>query len=458
MKYTGKKIVVVGLGQSGLATVDVLCRMGAEVLACDNKDTSELKEEIAIADACGAKVLVGTNDVELDGVDFVVASPGVPSDISVFKKAKVLGIEVIAEIELAYRISNAPIIAITGTNGKTTTTILIGEMLKKGKKKAYVAGNVSAGDIKMPLVSAAYKAKPNEVIVAEISSFQLENINTFKPHIALFLNLTADHMNRHSGMEEYGELKSRIFKNQNIFDFAIINAENDYTAALTNLGANTLRFGKNIEPCEGAFVEEHYVCTMLDGKKHIICDVDEITLPGEHNLENVLAASAAATAFGVDVESIKNAIVSFKPIPHRMEPIATVNGVEYINNSMCTNVDAAIRSTLAIKREQIIIAGGKDKGSDFTPLGETFAKQAKYVILIGTDAGIIEKSMQAAGFSNIVHEDSLPAAVKTASAIADEGDVVILTPACASFDMFTSFEDRGDTFRKAVIDLSKGFL
>ena len=459
MELGNKKTVVVGLGQSGIAAAEVLLRSGASVVALDGKDASELSPEVENLRALGAEIIAPANDCDLTGVDFVVTSPGVPGSLPVFERAREAGIEVMAEIELAYRIAKAPILAVTGTNGKTTTTILLGAMTKAGGRKTYVAGNVCAGDIKMPLITAAYKAGPRDVIAAEISSFQLETVKTFRPRISLFLNLTCDHMNRHSGMEEYGALKSRIFENQREFDFAVLNGDNEYTASVIDKPAcQVLVFSREKELEEGAYIEGGYVCVRLDGRKHIICAASEIPLPGDHNVENVLAASAAAVAFGISDEAVKKAIVSFKPVRHRMEPIATINGVEYINNSMCTNVDAAVRSTLAIKKPQIIIAGGKDKGSDFMPLGETFAKKAKYVVLIGADAGIIEKAVQAAGCSDIAHAETLPEAVKTASKIAEEGDVVILTPACASFDMFSSFEDRGDTFRKAVKDLAGGRL
>ncbi|MHB9037341.1 MAG: UDP-N-acetylmuramoyl-L-alanine--D-glutamate ligase [Armatimonadota bacterium] len=449
--FNGKSIAVIGMARTGLAVAEVMRELGARVVIYDKKDASELAEAIEFAKRIGAEVRVGTDSVDLDGIDMVVPSPGVPKSTPVFAEAEKRGIEVISEIELAYRLSKAPIIAITGTNGKTTTTVLTGQIMIADGRDTYIAGNVVAGDIRLPLVTAAYRASSESVIVAEISTFQLEWITSFKPKVAMLLNVTSDHMDRHASVEEYAGLKARIFKNQSESDFAVINAENPFTASLApSLKGRVMRFARKSEIEEGGFVRGDDLVVRLVGIETIVCKRSDIPLRGEHNVENVLAASCAALALGVKPESVFKAVREFKPVEHRLEPVAVIDGVEYINNSMCTNVDAAVRSVEAIDEPQIVIAGGKDKGSDYAALGEAFKRKAKHVVLIGADAGLIESAARRAGFDAISRAKSMQEAVDIARSLAKPGDVVVLTPGCASFDMFNSFEHRGLVFKEAV--------
>ncbi len=451
LNYNGKKIAVIGAARTGLAVAEVMRELGAEVVLYDKKSASDLSEAIQFASKIGAEVRAGTDKVDLNGIDLLITSPGVPKGMPVFTEAERRGIEVISEIELAYRLSKAPIIAITGTNGKTTTTVLTGQIMLADGRDTYIAGNVVAGDIRLPLVTAAYKATADSIIVAEISTFQLEWISSFKPKVAMLLNVSSDHLDRHASIEEYAGLKARIFENQSDSDFAVINAENKFTALLTpHLKGHVLEFARKSEVKEGGFVRGDDLTVRLNGIETIICKRSDIPLRGEHNVENVLAASCGAIAMGARPESILKAVRAFKPVEHRLEPVAVIDGVEYINNSMCTNVDAAVRSVEAIDEPQIVIAGGKDKGSDYAPLAEAFKRKAKHVVLIGADAGLIESAARKAGYENISRADSMQDAVDKARKLAVLGDVVVLTPGCASFDMFNSFEHRGQVFKEAV--------
>lgn len=453
-EYSGKRIVVIGMARTGLAVAEVLRDFGASVVLYDRKTESALGEAYENARELGVELHPGSNNIDLTGVDLIVPSPGVPAGMSVFAEARAKGIDVISEIELAYRISRAPIIATTGTNGKTTTTVLIGSIMKADGRDTYIAGNVVAGDIRLPLITAAAKAREDSVIVAEISTFQLEWISDFRPKIALLLNVSSDHMDRHASIEEYAGLKARIFENQGDSDFSVINAENKFTASLADkIGGHVLQFARKSEVSDGGFVRGDDLVVRIGGRETVVCTRSDIPLRGEHNVENVLAASCAAIAFGVKPQSIVSAVRAFKPVEHRLEPVTRINGVEYINNSMCTNVDAAVKSIEAIDEPQVIIAGGKDKGSDYAPLGEAFTRKAKHVVLIGADAGLIQKAADDAGFKAISHASSMRNAVYMARSLAEPGDVVVLTPGCASFDMFSSFEDRGLQFKQAVREL-----
>lgn len=456
--YSGMKVAVIGMARTGMAVAEVMRLLGASVTLYDRKPESDLADAVEKARALGVEVHAGTDAVDLSGVDMLIPSPGVPRTASVLEEAVRRGLEVISEIELAYRLAKVPIIAITGTNGKTTTTVLTARMLMADGHKVWLAGNVAGADADrpVPLVSAAAQAKSNDVIVAEVSTFQLEWVKSFRPKIAALLNVTNDHMDRHTSIEEYAALKARIFENQHKDDFAIINAENPITAALApTLKGRVLQFARLSKVEEGGFVRGDDLVVRLDGIDHAVCGRSDIRLRGEHNIENILAAACAAVAFGAKPESIRAAVREFTGVEHRLEEVAVIDGVRYINNSMCTNVNAAVRSIEAIDEPQIVIAGGKDKGSDYTPLGEAFKRKTKHVILIGADAHLIEDAARRVGFSALTRADSMRDAVEEARRLASPGDVVVLTPGCASFDMFESFEHRGQVFKEIVRELER---
>ncbi len=460
--FTNKHIAVIGMARTGLPSAEVLKGLGARVVLHDRKTAGELPDAIRWAEAHGIECRTGTDEVRLEEFDLVVPSPGVPITHPALVEAKARGIEVISEIELAYRISKAPIVAITGTNGKTTTTVLTGLILREDGRDTYIAGNVAGaglpddGKTMIPLVTAASKASADSVIVAEISTFQLEWISKFRPKVAALLNVSSDHMDRHQSVEEYAGLKARIFENQTPDDYAVINADNPFTVALSgHLKGREMLFGKSGECAQGACVKNGWVVVRLGDVETPFCRVSEIKLPGTHNLENVMAACCISAALGVKAESVRAVARTFGGVRHRMETIGFINGVAYINNSMCTNVDAAVRSIEAISSPQVVICGGKDKGSDYAPLARTIKERAKYAVLIGQDAGLIEDALVAVGYSSFERAGDMREAVGVACSYAQSGDVVMLVPACASFGMFSSFEERGDVFRDVVLGMSK---
>jgi len=453
MEFKGCRIAVLGMARTGFATAPVLKNLGATVTLYDSAPSETLREKLMEAERLGIVAVPNASPEDLlHDADIVVPSPGVIASSPYLQEAVKRGVPVLSEIEVAYRISVSPILAVTGTNGKTTTTMLLGEMLRTHGGRTYVAGNISADEIKLPLISAAWEAEPQDVIVAEISSFQLEWVEKFRPKIGILTNITPDHLNRHASFAEYISCKARMFAAQQEEDVAVINAINAPARSIGEGGrAQKLWFDRRVGMRDNyACVENGRIVVKWSGKEYPLCRPEESPLQGTHNLENILAASGAAIAFGADPEAINQAIRSFQGAPHRMEKVAEINHVLYINNSMCTNVDAAVRCLEALNRPPIVIAGGVSKKSDFSRFGVMISRKAKALILIGRDADEIENATRPNGFNAIFRAQSMEEAVSRASAIATEGDVVILSPACASFDMFPSFEERGEAFRNAV--------
>lgn len=457
MQFTGKSVHIIGMARSGLAAAEVLVSLGASVVVHDRKDASSLAEALGICRDLGVGVMIGDDAYKrITQADFVVTSPGVPDTCVGLIESRNAGIPVLPEIELAYRISPAPIIAVTGTNGKTTTTALIGEMLKADGRNVFVAGNIVAGDIRLPLVKAAAQAKSDDVVVAEISSFQLELISSFQPKIAVWMNVSNDHMDRHPDIDTYAATKARLFEYQDSDDYVMLNADDPTIMGYAPVAKSRVwQFSLTREVETGTFLRSSEVWLRTQDCEQRICDIRTMKLRGLHNIENILAASAAAMAFGAKPESIQIAVDEFKALEHRLEPVAEINGVEFLNNSMCTNVDASVKSLQAIGRPAIVIAGGKDKGSDYTELGKAFVNYAKHVVLIGDDAPLIEKASRAAGFDQISNASSMEDAVEQAWKLSYAGDTVVLSPGCASFDMFNDFEHRGRIFKSAVHALSE---
>jgi len=452
-EFAGRRIAVVGMARTGLAAAPVLRDLGAQVLLSDSGDRAALGDRLTEAEALGVEVRVGAGPEEaLDEAEIVIPSPGIPADAPVFSLARQRGLPILSEIEVAYRISRAPILAVTGTNGKTTTTLLLGETMRAGGRRTWVAGNIAADEIKQALITAAAQAEPDDVIVAEVSSFQLEWVDQFRPQIGILTNVTPDHLNRHSSFAEYIGLKARLFDAQQPEDVAVINAVNAPSRGIgQRVYSRVLWFDRGY--CHNgscACVRDGQIIVRWDGVERAVCPIEALRLPGVHNLENALAAAGAAIAFGIAPADVARAIAEFRGVVHRMEPVAEIDGVIYINNSMCTNVDAAVRSLEAVQRPTVVIAGGVDKSSDFAPLGRAVARQARHLVLMGRAAPALEASARAAGFTAISHAVSMEEAVDLAARAAQPGDAVMLSPACASFDMFADFEARGEAFRKAV--------
>jgi len=381
-----------------------------------------------------------------------VVSPGVPVDAPALVQARNLGEPVIGEIELAARFLPGPIIAITGSNGKTTTTTLVGEIMTAGGFSALVGGNIGT-----PAISLAERAKPETVIVLEVSSFQLETIQTFRPKVAVVLNVTPDHLDRHRTFEAYVDAKARIFENQGAADYAVLNADDPTCVALAaRTKAQVFWFSRQKEVQRGAWVREGTILFRDASGQREIMLVSEIPLKGAHNLENVLAAVCAGVLMGCGPEKIRLAVREFKAVEHRLEFVATIRGVDYYNDSKATNVDATIKALESFPANLHLILGGKDKGSDYSVLNDLLRQRVKRVYTIGSAAAKIESQIVSAkdGGPEIVPAETLENAVHKAHAVAEPGDVVLLAPACASFDQFKNYEHRGQVFKETVKALS----
>ena len=453
MELNGKRVLVVGLGKSGVASALFMKAHGARVTVSDTKSGDELRNEIPVLLDHGITVETGGHgDRTFRGQDLIVVSPGVPVDAPPLMQARSLGESVIGEIELAAQFLPGPIIAITGSNGKTTTTTLTGEIMTAGGFPALVGGNIGT-----PAISLAERAKPETVIVLEISSFQLETVQTFRPKVAVVLNVTPDHLDRHRTFEIYTDAKARIFENQLPEDYAVLNADDPTCVEMgKRTRAQVFWFSRQKEVERGAWVREgNIVFRNASGQREIL-QVSEIPLKGVHNLENVLAAVSAGVLMGCAPDKIREAVRNFKAVEHRLEFVATVRGVDYYNDSKATNVDATIKALESFPANIHLILGGKDKGSDYTVLNDLLRQRVKRVYTIGAAATKIESQIVSSknGGPEVVHAETLENAIGKASVTAQPGDIVLLAPACASFDQFKSYEHRGKMFKELVRSLS----
>ena len=448
MELNGKRVLVVGLGKSGVASALFMKAHGARVTVSDTKSGDELRNEIPVLLDNGITVETGGHgDRTFRGQDLIVVSPGVPVDAPPLVQARSLGETVIGEVELAAQFLPGPIVAITGSNGKTTTTTLTGEILTAAGFPALVGGNIGT-----PAISLAERAKPGTLIVLEISSFQLETIQSFRPKVAVVLNVTPDHLDRHRTFEIYAEAKARIFENQQPEDRAVLNADDPTCVAMAKkTRSQVFWFSRQREVERGAWVRAgNIVFRDASGQREIL-QVSEIPLKGAHNLENVLAAVSAGVLMGCAPEKIRSAVHDFKAVEHRLEFVASIRGVDYYNDSKATNVDATIKALESFPANIHLILGGKDKGSDYTVLNDLLRKRVKRVYTIGAAAAKIESQIQG---PEVVQAETLENAVRKASTLAESGDVVLLAPACASFDQFKSYEHRGRVFKDLVRGLA----
>ncbi|MGA1984921.1 MAG: UDP-N-acetylmuramoyl-L-alanine--D-glutamate ligase [Candidatus Sulfotelmatobacter sp.] len=449
MEVNGKRVLVVGLGKSGVASALFLKAHGARVTVSDTKSGDELRNEIPVLLDHGITVETGGHgDRTFRGQDLIVVSPGVPVDAPPLVQARAAGEAVIGEIELAARFLPGPIVAITGSNGKTTTTSLTGEIMTAAGFPALVGGNIGT-----PAISLAEGAKPETVIVLEVSSFQLETIQSFRPKVAVVLNVTPDHLDRHRTFEIYADAKARIFENQQGSDFAVLNADDPTCVAMAaRTRAQVFWFSRQKEMRQGAWVREGNIVFRDSAgepktSQREIMQVSEIPLKGAHNLENVLAAVSAGLLMGCAPEKIRQAVRDFKAVEHRLEFVATIGGVDYYNDSKATNVDATIKALESFPANIHLILGGKDKGSDYSVLNDLLRERAKRIYTIGAAAAKIESQIKGV---EVVHAETLENAIRKAHAVAQPGDVVLLAPACASFDQFKSYEHRGKVFKEIV--------
>lgn len=451
MEVKGRKVLVFGAGISGIGAAGLLEANGADVILYDGNeklDPASLKEQLG--EKSSAAVLTGKLPQEtITSLDMAVLSPGVPTDLPVVLAMKEAGVQVIGEIELAYQFGKGDVLAITGTNGKTTTTSLLGQIMKQAREEVYVVGNIGN-----PYTAVAGQMTEQAVTVAEISSFQLETIREFRPKVSAILNITPDHLNRHHTMEAYIEAKENIAVNQTEDDFCILNYEDRLLREFgENLRAKVLYFSSQRKLEEGIFLEDGEIVLCLNGQKETICHVDELQILGTHNHENVMAAAAMAYVYGVPAQTIRKSVLSFGGVEHRIEYVAEKNGVAYYNDSKGTNPDAAIKGIRAMKRPTVLIGGGYDKDSEYTEWIESFDGKVKKLILLGQTREKIARDAEKCGFTDYVFADSFEEAVHMAVKEAVSGDAVLLSPACASWDMFPSYEVRGDKFKEIVNSL-----
>ena len=449
MDLANKRVLVVGLGKSGVASALFLKQRGAKVTVSDAKPEDQLRGEIPLLLDHGITVETGGHgDRTFRGQDLIVVSPGVPVDAPHLVQARALGEPVIGEIELAAQFLSGPIVAITGSNGKTTTTTLAGEILTAGGFPTVVGGNIGT-----PAISLIERAGPDTWAILEVSSFQLETIATFRPHIAVILNVTPDHLDRHRTFEAYAEAKARIFENQRPSDFAVLNQDDPACLNLASrVKGQLFWFRRKNEVQQGAWLHEGRILFRDAAGTREIMLVSEIPLKGAHNVENALAGVCVGMLAGAKAEAIRDAIRNFKAVEHRLEFVARIRDVDYYHDSKATNVDATIKALESFPANIHLILGGKDKGSDYSILNDLLRQRVKRVYTIGAAAAKVESQIKSA--VEIVHAETLEKAVRRASQDAQPNDIVLLAPACASFDQFDNYEHRGRVFKEVVQSLA----
>ena len=454
MEFTDKKVLVFGSGKSGIAASKLLLKNNADVILYDGNesiDSIKLKEDILSGlDRKDVTIVLGELKEELlDELDLTVMSPGVPTDLPVVLKMKDKGIPVWGEIELAYALGKGDVLAITGTNGKTTTTALLGEIMRNYTKSVFVVGNIGN-----PYTSIADETLDESVIVAEMSSFQLETVHTFHPKITAILNFSPDHLNRHHTMEAYVDAKKQIAVNQTKEDTCVLNYEDELTREFGNkTSATPFYFSSKRVLDKGIYLKDGSIYINMGDGEVLLSHTDDLKLLGIHNFENVMAASAMAANYGVPVEIIRKTIQEFAGVEHRIEFVAEKNGVAYYNDSKGTNPDAAIKGIQAMNRPTLLIGGGYDKDSEYEEWIEAFDGKVKKLVLIGATREKIENTAHKLGFMDTVLADTFEEAVKICVDNAKAGDAVLLSPACASWGMFNNYEERGDRFKELVNNL-----
>lgn len=451
MQFNGKKILVLGAAISGISVARILRGLGAAVTLSDAKTADKLKHDISGLEAAGVRLALGRQDETLlDGVDILVLSPGVSIYIPLVAAAQNRGIAVMSEIEVAYRLCRAPIIAITGTNGKTTTTTLTGEILKAAGKETKIGGNIGQA-----LSAEVNGISPQGIVVAEISSFQLEGVIAFKPHIAAILNLTPDHIDRHRDLATYRATKERVFANQTGEDYLILNYDDP---AVRDMGrrapSQVVYFSRKTTLPSGVFVDDGTIKIAWQGEPLDIIPVDDLKIPGAHNVENALAACAAAYFAGARPRDMAAVLSSFTGVEHRIEPVATIKGVTWYNDSKATNPESSIKALEAFPAHIILIAGGRDKNTDLGEFMSLVREKVDHLILLGEAADRFADAAERHGVKNIHRAADFPAAVALAHSLARPPQLVLLSPACASYDMFNNYEERGWAFKDLVRRLS----
>lgn len=448
MDLKGKKVLVFGSGKSGIGAADLLARVGACPLIYDGN--AEIDKEAVLHKTSGdypLEIYAGDLPKEVqDSLDLAVLSPGVPTDIPVVKSFYAQGLPVWGEVELAYQTGKGEVLAITGTNGKTTTTALLGKIMSDARDSVFVVGNIGT-----PYTSKALEMKETSTTVAEISSFQLETIEKFAPKVSAILNITEDHLNRHHTMEEYIRVKELIVKNQGPEDFCVLNYEDEVLREFgRHIVPKTVYFSSVRKLDEGIYLDGDMIVLKQNGKEITVVKTTDLKILGQHNHENVMAAAAMAYFAGVPMESVRKSVCEFTAVEHRIEYVTEKNGVVYYNDSKGTNPDAAIKGIRAMNRPTYLIGGGYDKGSSYDEWIQAFDGKVRCLVLIGQTKEKIKESAERLGFHDIVLCEDLEEAVKVCAEKAQPGEAVLLSPACASWGQFDNYEQRGDMFKEYV--------
>ncbi len=449
IELAGKQVLVVGLARTGIATALFCAARGARVTATEERPESQIAETAAKLRAAGVTLELGGHQPRtFVQQDLIVPSPGVPPTLPALAAARAIGIPVWSEMELAWRFLRGHLVCITGSNGKTTTTSLIGHILETAGLPVQVAGNIGT-----PLISRVDVSSDAGFTVVEASSFQLESISAFRPDVAVLLNITPDHLDRHGSLDVYARAKARMFENQTEGDAAVLNADDEVAPQYTPSRPQVFWFSRRKRVASGCFLRGDEIVFRREGSETVLLLRADIGLRGDHNVENVLAAATAATLVGVEPAAISKGVRSFAGVEHRIEFVATISGAEYFNDSKATNVDATLKALDAFPGNLLVILGGKDKGSDYTILREPLRRHARMALLIGAAADKIDA--QLGGVVPVERAGTMARAVELAAKLARPGDTVLLAPACASFDQFESYEHRGRVFKQLVRSLAE---
>lgn len=450
MEYRDKKVLIIGMARSGVAAAKTLAALGAEVVLADQKEGSDLEEPLSQLQGWPVRIVTGGYPIISKGYfDLLITSPGVPCNAEPLRRAVAANIPVWSELELAARLSRGNLVTVTGTNGKTTTTALIGQMFKDAGKKVIVGGNIG-----VPLVLEVQNSTAEHVLVVEVSSFQLEWVEAFHPRVAVITNLTPDHLDRHQNMEVYAEVKARIFRNQTGCDFTILNYDDCIVRGMADkCPGRVIFFSREHSLAEGIIISDNYLTAKFAGQASRICHTKQLKIPGAHNLENALAAVGAGWAMGLSAADLQHTLSTFPGVAHRLERVAVIDGVAYINDSKGTNPDASIKALRAFEQPIILIAGGSSKGSSFLDFAAVINERVKHLIVLGETAEEIKSAVKSTGFAAIDHVHTLGEALQHAKKLASPGDVVLLSPACASYDLFKNYEHRGEVFKELVLGL-----
>ena len=451
-RYSGRRVLVVGMARSGVAAAKLLHKAGAKVVINDNKTADQLGDALLPLNGLDIEYKLGCPAGEcLSGIDAMIISPGIPDTAGFVVKAKDMGVYVTGELEMAHQLSSGEMVAITGTNGKTTTVTLLGEIFRNAGRTTHVVGNIG-----YPYSAAGLDSADSDMFVCEVSSFQMETAETFHPRCGALLNITEDHLNRHGTMENYALTKMRMFRNMTAGDVAVFNADDPALVPyIPMVKSQVMLFSRKLEVENGAFVREGMIMTRFNGVEAAVCPAADVYIPGPHNLENALAACCMATACGVRACVIAQTLRTFTGVEHRIEFVRELEGVRYINDSKGTNVDSTIKAIQTMNRPTAIILGGYDKHCDFTPMVKEMlaSEYIREAVLIGVTADQIERQCRENGYVNLHRAATLKDAIDQCRSLSADGWNVLLSPACASFDMFPDYEARGRIFKELVNEL-----